>query len=46
MTAGDTFPNLLLQNAERLGDRAALREKGSDARSWPLTPQKATVCAS
>ena len=27
MTPGDTFPKLLLQNAERLGDRAALREK-------------------
>jgi len=27
MTAGDTFPKLLLQNAERLGERAALREK-------------------
>ena len=27
MTAGDTFPKLLLHNAERLGDRAALREK-------------------
>src|SRR5919201_5943895 len=27
MTSGDTFPKLLLQNAERLGERAALREK-------------------
>jgi long-chain acyl-CoA synthetase len=27
MIAGDTFPKLLLDNAERLGDRAALREK-------------------
>ena len=27
MTALDTFPKLLLQNAERLGERAALREK-------------------
>jgi long-chain acyl-CoA synthetase len=27
MTAGDTFPKLLLHNAERLGGRAALREK-------------------
>ncbi len=27
MTAGDTFPKLLLHNAEHLGDRAALREK-------------------
>ena len=27
MTAGDTFPKLLLRNAERLGDRPALREK-------------------
>jgi long-chain acyl-CoA synthetase len=27
MTAGDTFPKLLLHNIDRLGDRAALREK-------------------
>ena len=27
MSPGDTFPKLLLQNAERLGDRAAMREK-------------------
>jgi len=27
MSPSDTFPKLLLQNAERLGDRAALREK-------------------
>src|SRR5512141_733515 len=26
-TAGDTFPKLLLRNAERYGDRTALREK-------------------
>src|ERR1700730_9591151 len=27
MSPSDTFPKLLLQNAERLGERAALREK-------------------
>ena len=27
MTIGDTFPKLLLRNAEQIGDRAALREK-------------------
>src|SRR5206468_8073166 len=35
MTPGDTFPKLLLQNAERLGERAALREK--DVGIWRET---------